>query len=103
MWQGWISFIPGLWLIISGIISGIQGPGNMIIVGIITVILGFFLQRRWEGIINGILGIWLCLCAFIPGLITSPNFFITGILIVFISIIRIFHNHRSAEVKHKTA
>lgn len=103
MWQAWLSFFIGIWLIISGSTSLLQGPVNMIIIGILMAIVGFFLLRGWEGFVNGILGIWLLISGFISGLITMQNFLVIGIMISIISIVRIFHLHRGGENKHKVA
>ena len=43
MWQGWIIFILGIWLFISGLIPVLQGGGNLIIVGIISAIFGLWI------------------------------------------------------------
>ena len=103
MWQGWISLLIGVWLIFSGLFSGLQSPFNLVFFGLLILILGFFLLKGWEGIVNGILGIWLIIGGFFSGFITAQNFVVVGILISTISIIRIFHLHRGVETKHKTA
>jgi hypothetical protein len=103
MWKAWTSFLVGVWLIISGSTSLLQGPVNMVIMGILMVIIGFFLLRGWEGFVNGIIGIWLLGSGFSSGLITMQNFLVIGIIISIISIIRIFHLHRDGEVMHKTS
>ena len=103
MWQSWVSFILGIWLILSGLISGLQGASNLILIGLIVAIVGFFYLKKWEGTVNGILGLWLFVCGFIPGLIMALNFLLIGLVIAVISMIRITHLHRGTETKHKTA
>jgi hypothetical protein len=103
MWQGWISLIIGVWLIISGLISALQGPVNLVLFGLLAAIIGFFFLKGWEGTVSGILGVWLIISGFISGFITAPNFIVMGIVIAILSLIRIFHLHRGTETKHKTA
>jgi hypothetical protein len=103
MWQSWISLVLGIWLIISGLIVGLQGSFSMVIIGLLAVIVSFFFLKGWEGVLNGILGVWLIICGFIHGLITTQNYLVVGILISIISLIRIFHSHRGIEKKHETA
>jgi hypothetical protein len=102
MWKAWTSFLVGIWLIISASTSLLQGPVNMVIMGILMAIVGFFLLRGWEGFVNGVIGIWLLISGFISGLITMQNFLVIGIIISIISIIKIFHLHQGGEVIHKT-
>ncbi|MFQ6618209.1 MAG: hypothetical protein ACE5QV_05920 [Fidelibacterota bacterium] len=45
MWQGWSNGILGLWLIISGFVVALQTPVNLITVGIVVSVLGF-----WSGL-----------------------------------------------------
>jgi hypothetical protein len=103
MWHGWISLITGVWLIVSGIIPGLQDSVNLILFGLLAAIIGFFFLKGWEGTVNGILGVWLFISGFVSGLITAPNFLLIGIVISVLSLIRIFHLHRGTETKHKTA
>lgn len=41
-WQSLVCGILGIWLIISGIIGGLAQPVNLIIVGAVVAILGFW-------------------------------------------------------------
>ncbi len=75
MWQGWISQILGLWLILSGLISSLQHP----VTGILTAVFGFWAYRHWQCIVNGILGLWLILSCIITTLIHPLNFIIVGL------------------------
>ena len=101
MWQGRISLVVGIWLIISGLISGLQGSFNMVLFGLLALIVGFFFLKGWEGMMSGIIGIWLIISGFVPGFITTQNFIVIGILISIISLIKIFHSHRGIETKHE--
>jgi len=103
MWQGWVSLIIGMWLILSGLFSGLQVPFNMVFFGILAVIVGFFLLRGWEGVFTGAFGIWLIISGFISGFITAQNFVVIGILISIISLFKILHVHRGVETKNKIA
>lgn len=102
MWQGWLNLLLGLWLIISGLLTALQGPANMVIVGVLAVFIGFFLVRKWEGVAIGILGIWVLICGFITGFITTHNLLVTGIVISLISMINIFHAHKQHKAIERT-
>ena len=102
MWQSWISFVLGVWLILSGLISGLQGSVSMILTGILIALIGYLFLKGWEGMVNGILGLWLLISGIISGFVTVQNYLVIGILITVISLIRIFHVHRRIETKHET-
>ncbi len=88
MWTGWINLILGVWTLISGLVSGLQGSVNYIIVGIILAILSFATaSKKWQGIISGILGIWLVLSGIVAGLQGGANLIIVGILIIIFGIL----------------
>ncbi len=80
MWQGWINLILGVWLIISGFVGGLQTPANLIVVGILAAIFGFWAYKSWQGVVNGILGIWTLLSGLIFHLLAPANFLIVGVL-----------------------
>ena len=80
MWQGWISLILGLWLILSGLISSLQHPINLFITGVLAAVFGFWAYRHWQCIVNGVLGLWLILSGFITTLIHPLNFIIVGLV-----------------------
>jgi membrane-bound ClpP family serine protease len=83
MWTGWINLILGVWTLISGLVSGLQGSANYIIVGIILAILSFVTAaKKWQGIICGILGLWLIFSGIVAGLQGGANLIIVGILII---------------------
>jgi len=94
MWQDWLNFILGLWLIVSGFIpSLLTGSGNLwnhLIVGILILIFSIWVVKsRWPEWINFILSIWLIIAAFIPSIadVTAKwNNIIVGILIVIFAI-----------------
>jgi len=95
MWQGWINLVLGVWLILSGFISPLQTPANLIIVGILAAICGFWGAKNWKGRINGILGLWIFLSGSVFNLAFSWNFIISGILLSILGIWRaIIPNHR---------
>jgi hypothetical protein len=82
MWQGWISFLVGAWLIISAFAISLQGSLNMIIAGAIALIVGFIGGKAWQEIINGLLGLWILVCGiFIASLtVSQANYLIVGIV-----------------------
>lgn len=91
MWQGWINFVLGIWLIVSGFVISLQGRVNMIIVGILAIVFGFLAFKAWQQIINGVLGIWVLVCGlFITSLAatdaTNVNYIIVGIIMAILGI-----------------
>jgi len=79
MWQGWISFILGIWLIISGLIPALQYPINLVFIGVLSVIFGFWGIKLWSEVMNAILGIWIIASAFVYNMIIPQNFLVIGI------------------------
>ena len=88
MWNAWVNFILGLWLLLSGFVQGFVVPGNFIIVGIVVAFMGFTGARKWQGVVNGILGLWLILSGLLPGLIAGANMGITGAVIAVLALWR---------------
>ncbi len=80
MWQGWVNLILGIWLIISGFVSSLQTPANLIVVGILATVFGFWAYKMWQGIANGILGLWTLLSGLVFHLLNPTNFIIVGLL-----------------------
>lgn len=80
MWQGWANLILGVWLIISGLITTLHQPINMIIVGILAAIFGFWAYKMWQQVVNGVLGIWIFLSGIAFNLVGPANFIIVGIV-----------------------
>jgi len=81
MWQGWINLILGAWLIISAFVPSLQTPANLIIVGILAAVFGFWTYKNWQGDIAGILGIWMFLSGIWWNLLSPANFIIVGLLL----------------------
>jgi len=81
MWKPWVNFILGLWFILSGLITGLEGTLNYIIVGVVVAILGFWSARQWQGIVIGILGLWMILSGIATSLMSPVNLIIVGIVI----------------------
>jgi uncharacterized membrane protein HdeD (DUF308 family) len=93
MWQGVVKLIIGAWLIISGLITALQSPLNLLIVGFVTAICCFQSAKIWQATVTGILGIWLFISGlsyFVlgsgHGLIAAWNFLIIGIIILILGI-----------------
>jgi len=81
MWQGWINLILGLWLILSGLVSALQTPANLIITGVLAVVFGFWTYKNWQGDVAGVLGIWLFLSGIWWNLLSPVNFIVVGLLL----------------------
>jgi hypothetical protein len=86
MWHGRIKLGIGIWLILSGFISPLHNPINMVFIGFVTAICCFNSYRIWQAAATGIVGLWL----FLSGLhdivslsprimVNSLNFFFSGI------------------------
>ncbi|MEJ2050991.1 MAG: hypothetical protein P8Y60_14340 [Calditrichota bacterium] len=86
MWQAWITFLSGLWIIFSGIVSGLTTSANAIIFGIVIAILSFWVARRWQGVVNGIIGLWLLLSGIVVSLSVAVNFIIVGIVVAILAL-----------------
>lgn len=81
MWKGFINFVLGLWLVLSGIIVSLQSSLNLTIVGILAAIFGFWASDNWKGWVLGILGVWIFLSGIVFGLVFSWDFIISGIVL----------------------
>jgi len=81
MWQGWTNLVLGVWLIISAFVPSLQTPANLIIVGILAAVFGFWTYKDWRGNVSGFLGIWSLLSGVWFNLISPVNFFIVGLLL----------------------
>ena len=96
-WQGWLTLIFSIWLIIASFIPGITGSKvanitDFIVVGIVLLITGSTFMSRSKAISWSVLliGIWLIISAFIPGITGSKvgaltNGLIFGILSLILS------------------
>ena len=95
MWQGRVNFILSIWLVLSGIIVFLQVSANLIIVGILAAICGFWGAKNWKGWVNGILGLWIFLSGSVFNLVFSWNFIISGIVLSIFGFWRaVAPNHR---------
>jgi len=102
MWKSWIVFILGLWLIISGFITSLNDPANMLIIGVLVAAFGFWDYQMWQGIVNAILGVWIFLSGSVFDLANLPNMFIIGVIIAILSLWSASQQRRGL-VTHKTA
>jgi len=82
MWQGWVNLVLGVWLILSGLITPLQTPANLIIVGLLAAVFGFWTYKDWLGDIAGVLGLWAILSGIWFNLLSPANFLIVGVLLV---------------------
>ncbi|OPX32954.1 hypothetical protein B1H10_06720 [candidate division KSB1 bacterium 4484_188] len=95
MWQGFINFVLGLWLVISGIIVYLQISTNLIVVGILAAIFGLWGSKNWKGWVIGTLGVWIFLSGIVFRLLSSWNFIISGIVIGILGLwCALARNHR---------
>ncbi len=98
MWQDWLNFILGIWLVIAAFIPGITGSQgaalvDYLIVGILVLVFAIWVARKkaaeWA---NVIFGIWLIIAAFIPAITGNKtanlwNSLILGILILIFALL----------------
>ncbi|MBW1707156.1 MAG: SPW repeat protein [Deltaproteobacteria bacterium] len=91
MWQGWVSGIGGLWLIVSAFILAGNSTGDLandLITGIILLVLGLWAgvsRRSWQEWIVAVLGAWMIVAGFwFPASYggNMANNIIVGILVV---------------------
>lgn len=87
MWHGRVKLLLGIWLIISGFLSPLQIPLNMVVVGFIGALCCFNSYRIWQAAATGIVGLWLFLSGlhdwvqFEPRILVTPqNFYISGFI-----------------------
>ncbi len=85
MFQSWINGILGLWMILTGFISGVQTSVNFIVVGAVIAILGFWGARKWQNDVSAVLGLWFVLSGIITSLISPVNSIIVGIIVAALS------------------
>ncbi len=91
MCHSWIKLIMGLWLILSGLVSPLVSPINMIIIGFIAGVCCFRSYKLWQAFATGILGLWLFMCGLsftymYTHLVTPVNFIIVGTLIALLGL-----------------
>ena len=96
-WQGWLTLIFAIWLVIASLIPGIVGSKvanivDFLIVGIVFLITGATTipKSKAMGWIVLLVGIWLIISALIPGITESKagamtNGLIFGILALILS------------------
>lgn len=99
LYHGWIKLILGMWLIISGLISYLTSPINMMIAGFAASLCCFASYKLWQAVVTGSLGLWLFLCGlsyhFIhTHLVTPINFFIVGIMVSALGLHCIIFHHK---------
>lgn len=89
MWQGWVTFGVGLWLIASGIRIDLQSPINLYICGVIAIIFGFSAFKSWKQITVGFLGVIAILLALAVNGTSDFSFiyYVLGGLIVILSLL----------------
>ncbi|MCL5030178.1 MAG: hypothetical protein M1480_14300 [Bacteroidetes bacterium] len=95
MWQGWIAFLDGFWLVISSFIWQTQTNQNLLISGIVLTIFGFWAEKSWEGIMLGFLGVFVIGSGCTHYLVLPINFFLTGLTIMAVAFLCATINKRS--------
>ncbi len=98
MWQGWMTFGVGLWLIASGIRVDFQAPINLMVCGILAIIFGFSAFKNWMQFAVGFLGIFAVIMALAinPSFDFSVIYYVIGGLITVLSLM----NAPQKEWKH---
>lgn len=81
MWQGWISLVLGAWLLLSAFIPSLQTTGNLVLVGILSMVFGFWTYRDWRGDTIGVLGLWAFLSGVWFNFVSPLNFIVVGLII----------------------
>jgi hypothetical protein len=82
MWQSWLNFFAGVWLIICAFVTPLRTPASMIAAGAVAFILGFWAVARtedWKGAVNGSIGVWLLLSGIWFGILGVWNFLAFGV------------------------
>jgi len=79
MWHGRIKLAIGIWLILSGFISPLQNPINMVVIGFITALCCFSSYRVWQAAATGIVGLWLFLCGLHDIMSISPRIMVSSL------------------------
>ncbi len=106
MWHARILFLLGTWLIVSGLLSPLQHPANMLLTGFFTVIYCFSSSRLWQAPLTGIVGLglflsglndWMMLNGGI--LVTQLNFMVSGGVLVIISLLSLILLTRTESAK----
>ena len=89
MWEDWLNFIVGLWLIVYGIIPGVHGSTgrtiDFLIAGAVLLVAGALAAKsRWPEWFNLLLGIWLIVASFLSwtGVAVALNSVVVGVLVV---------------------
>ena len=86
----WVNIVAGLWAVITGFLVQALVPANLVILGIVIAVFGFWTyEQEWQGIINGLIGLWLILSAFIPTLMVPVNLWISGIAVIGLAVWRL--------------
>ena len=86
----WINIVAGLWAFITGYLVHALVPANLVILGIVIAVCGFWTyEREWQGFVNGVIGIWLILSAFAPALMVPVNLWISGIAVIGLAVWRL--------------
>ena len=100
MWHGRIKLIIGVWLIISGFITPLQNPVNLMIIGFIAGMCCFRSYRFWQTGATGIVGMWLFYSGLVDlmyagnNLTVLANFLIPGLLLSVLGMLCIYIHSR---------
>lgn len=85
MWNAWINFILGIWLIVSAFIGSLHTTIHYIVVGVIVVLLSLLKVKSWPMVLTLILGILVIITAFFPT--TTWTSVVFGVLIAIFALI----------------
>jgi hypothetical protein len=84
MWYGRIKLAIGTWLILSGFISPLQNPINMVVIGFITVICCFNSYRIWQTAATGTIGLRLFFNGMHDVVSLSPRIMVSSMNFLFV-------------------
>ncbi len=86
----YVNILTGLWAFITGFSVSMLHPLNIVVLGVVIAVFGFWTyEKEWQGIVNGLIGLWLVLSVFSPALMVPVNLWISGSIVVVLAIWRL--------------
>ncbi len=88
MWQGWITFLDGLWISIITFMPRFETDKDLLITSLVAMVFGFWASKdTWQGMAIGFFGFWLFCCSFTQYMVLPVNFLLSGLTIAGIGIL----------------
>ena len=78
MWQGWINFLDGLWLLTASFIWQWQTSDTMIIAGAIALLFGAWSYKTWQGLMLAFCGFFVLASGISHYMVLPINIFLFG-------------------------